>query len=158
MGMIDMEAYHRECNQISFETYALVEYFQLLKQIELAGKDGYPIFKLIGGNKTLTALEIRVKDGYFDCTKSNQELFNSLFGKVEHLKIGTQTYFVEEAISNGETIEKFMKPSEDIQDEDALTTLTRLFQDYPTEVVAPFLTKLKNGSLEKPKKKTIGQR
>lgn len=45
-----MEEYHQESTREDFETYALIEYFKLLKQIELVGENDYPIFKLIGGN------------------------------------------------------------------------------------------------------------
>ena len=106
---MDMEKYHLETRRNDFETFALVEYFKLLKLIELAGEEGYPIFKLIGGEHSLTVLEMKAKDGYFDCKQKNQELFKGLQWHVERAKRGTQTIFIEQAIFNGEVIREFMQ-------------------------------------------------
>ncbi len=155
---MDMLKYHEESTRLDMETYALVSYFRLLKQIELANEHGYPIFKLIGGEDTLRALEIKADGGHFDCRKTNQELFSALLVNVQRLKGKCNSLLIEEAIYNGEVIKKFMVPSEDLKQEDALTTLTRALQSYPIDIAGPFLAKLSNDLSEKEKPKTIGQK
>lgn len=155
---MDMEKYHQESTRKDFETYALVEYFKLLKMTELADEGGYPIFKLIGGEHSLIVLEMRAKDGYFDCKRNNKELFNDLLRHMEILRRKSQTVFIEEAIFNGEVIKNFIELPEELWAEDALMTLTRKFQGYPVDVIAPFLAILMNGPTQKEKEKTIGQK
>lgn len=100
---------------------------------------------------------MKAKNGHFDCRRSNQELLGSLSRHVWALKNKTQTFFIQEAIFNGNTIRDFMQIPEDLKEEDALTTLTRKLQGYPVEVIKPFLEELKDSST-KEKEKKIGQK
>lgn len=145
--------------QFEFETYAMIGYFKLLKQLELTKEEGFPVFNLIGGRETMTNLEEYAKNGYFDCRKTNGELLLSLSFHIKKLQEVTsvKTVFIEEAIYNSEVIKKFGTLVD--FESTAYGTLSQSLENFPiNEVSESFLLKIRNGSLHNENQKKIGQK
>ncbi len=145
--------------EYEFEMYAIVDYFKLLKQIELAKKEGFPIFKLIGGMETMIRLEESVKNGFFDAKMTNCQLFSSLSNhanRLHHNVTCVKTVFIEEAIENSSTIQSF-PPNVDLN-HSAYQTLDEFLAFFPTNVTLPFMMKLIQDSNDNAKEKKIEQK
>lgn len=142
--------------EYEFETYAMVSYFKLLKQLELTKEEGFPVFKLIGGMETMIRLEESIENGFFDVQKTNGQLLESLSShanRLGHDVTSVKTLFVEDAIDASLTIKEFA-PDIDLN-KSAYTTLNEFLVGFPSDVTFPFIMKVSDDSN---KQKKSGQK
>lgn len=148
--------------QLEKETYAILNYFKLLRQAETAEVDTYnskyfpeETFILIGGRDTFQRLLIDCRDGNIDIINNSiGRLFQKLEGNINHINSSnfSKSTNAYQAIETFEIIRKFYSDVYSVngnQNESALYDLVTL--PLPKDMIDQILEL-------KPKTKTLGER
>lgn len=148
--------------QVEKETYAIINYFKLLRQAEAAELDTYDnryfpedTFTLIGGVDSFNKLLLDYSEGTIDVfSNSIGGLFTKLSQNIEQIKSVTfsKNSMTDKAIQDFEIIKKFYSEIYSVngnKDESALFDLVSL--PLPKDMISQIIT-------AKPKTKKIGER
>lgn len=134
--------------KIEQETSAIVTYFKLLKQGQLSKheKRDYqaPVFELIGGVDNLRSLEIAIKEGYFDCDKTNMELLNQLSNNLGYVRDNfvSTSVLTEQIMAHGWAFT--MKDINGLnKSQYSLPSIETLCSVLPYEIVVAYIDKLR---------------